>query len=279
MEWKSKLFKSGETVGFKVATDDPNVYRFESADTEFYIANPIKTVNATRPASTDNIAAYRNVVVEIDSMPTQDEQFAFISKNEMPFTIAVSSGNKSVHFIISLAEDLTNSDDYGTLVRMIYAAMGGVPDPKCVNVNRLTRTPGAVRADTGKIQALLEVREPVENDQLYHWLYYGPNRKKVVKFLEEQERRKEARELQKERVAIEGKRLIPNIYQDIIKSGALHPETNSRHDTLVKLGIWLKHNGYDENELADLMYQAEASLAIPAERRDAQGIIRWLYGV
>ena len=279
MEWKNKLFRPSETVGFKAATDDPNVYRFERPETEFYIVNPIKTVNAPRPASADNIAAYRNIVVEIDSMPTQEEQFDFISKNEMPFTIAVSSANKSVHFIMSLTEDLASGEDYGILVRMIYAAMGGVPDPKCVNVNRLTRTPGALRADTGKIQALLEVRESVENGQLYHWLYYGPSRKKVTKFLEEQERRKEERELQKERVEVEGKRAIPNIYRDIITGGALHPETNSRHDSLVKLGIWLKHNGYDENELADLMYQAEASLAIPAERRDAQGIIRWLYGV
>src|SRR4051812_43576848 len=54
-----------------------------------------------------NVSAFRNILVEMDSVPLA-EQWTVIRDCGMPFTTSVYSGGKSIHFVISLSDPCAN---------------------------------------------------------------------------------------------------------------------------------------------------------------------------
>jgi hypothetical protein len=258
------LFQPGESIAYK-ENELAAVSGFANKQTQFFIANPVRNLYAPKPGSLENIAAYRNIVVEFDGIDIK-KQGSLVKKMEMPFAMATFSGNKSNHYIISVSDSFRSLEEYTYYARAIYFVMGGAPDPKCKNANRLTRLPGSTRADNGAEQSLIAMSSPITKSELEDWLIA---QKRFQKFLREEAVEEEQRRLRQQRVSEVGPAPLPRIYLDMVNGGALHPDTNSRHDSLVKFGAWLVHNGYDEAALEDYLFRAADALGL-GERNDAR---------
>lgn len=123
-----------------------------------------------------NCTAYRNFLVELDKLPIP-EQRPYINKIGMPYSAAVFSGNKSIHFLISLDTDLPNENIYRHFSEWILKA-ASMADQDTVNPSRSIRIPGAWR-EPKKKQRLVEFRGPVALKDLVAWLNQHPEAKPI----------------------------------------------------------------------------------------------------
>lgn len=143
----------------------------------FFAINPLHlTKDLERPDSGTgrradcNVSCFRNILIEIDSMPVS-EQMKYIGDLHMPHSTCVYSGGKSMHFIISLSEPCVDIEDYRELV---YRVLAKVPaaDKTTKNPSRLSRAPGAMRGNY--CQNLQYVRSRVSRAELETWLGPAP---------------------------------------------------------------------------------------------------------
>jgi hypothetical protein len=118
-----------------------------------------------------NCTAYRNFLVEMD-YGSIDEQFEYANRIGLPFSAAVFSGNKSLHFLISLEEDLPSENVYRKLSEWTLN-IATAADQNTKNPSRSIRMPGAHR-EPGKLQALIDFRGPVNNFEFVAWLNSHP---------------------------------------------------------------------------------------------------------
>jgi len=117
------------------------------------------------------VTAYRNFLVEMD-YGTPDTQMEYAQSIGLPYSAVVFSGNKSLHFLISLEEDLPNEGVYRKLAEWTLA-IATMADPNTKNPSRSIRIPGAMR-EPGKYQSLVEFRGPTSNRDFVAWLNLYP---------------------------------------------------------------------------------------------------------
>jgi hypothetical protein len=115
--------------------------------------------------------AFRNILVEMDSGPLKS-QLEHIKAMELPYSAAIFSGNKSIHFLISTNEDFPNEDMYRLFSQWILKAIP-MADQKTFNPSRSIRIPGSYR-EPGKKQRLIEFKGPVNMKDLATWLQRHP---------------------------------------------------------------------------------------------------------
>lgn len=118
-----------------------------------------------------NCTAYRNFLVECDYGTTQQQLTYIRDQHKMPYSAAIFSGGKSVHFLISLSADLPTEESWRAISEWILGIVT-LADPMCKNPSRSIRIPGAKRDD--KRQQLLEYRGPVTLSDLHAWLALTP---------------------------------------------------------------------------------------------------------
>lgn len=120
-------------------------------------------VNPLVPSSTRkraNLHKYRNFLIEFDDIPVE-EQLEYVESLGLPYTTAVFSGNKSVHFVIALSTDI--SVEYYIDIQNRLKKCVEKCDKSCLEPARLTRMPGPV-------QTLLASKEKVDIEELEGWL-------------------------------------------------------------------------------------------------------------
>jgi hypothetical protein len=135
----------------------------------------------------ENIVKYRSFLVELDvgSIP---EQLNTIKHLKMPFSAQVFSGNKSVHTVITVDEDLNTESQYRMIAKWIFAIVTSA-DKKCENPSRCIRIPEVYR-EPGKKQRLIRLKERVTHKELFAWLNRWPHlqpKPKVKKIIPEGE--------------------------------------------------------------------------------------------
>lgn len=117
-----------------------------------------------------NVTKFRNILIEMDKVPLE-LQDQLIAEKGVPYSTAVYSGGKSIHYIISLVTPCAGQKEYKRLVERVYRAVGKtLVDIANKNPSRLSRLPGHFRQDTGHIQKLLAVKGRVPNEMLETWL-------------------------------------------------------------------------------------------------------------
>jgi hypothetical protein len=161
------LFDPGEMVCLSQSVYDCEVMPVEvatslSAQFQYFSINPLKEWRSDK-----NCTAFRNFLIEFDTIALADQQ-ALIRSKGVPFTSQVFSGGKSYHSIIAL-KDPVERHHYTRLARWLHAVLP-LADKACQNPSRLSRMAGTVRDGTGKIQDLVELRGRVALDELTHWL-------------------------------------------------------------------------------------------------------------
>lgn len=133
----------------------------------FFAINPM---DQSKTRADSSVIQYRNILIEMDKIPL-DKQEEHIKEIRMPYTTAVFSGSKSIHYIISLESELQDEQEYRALVKRVYKAVGDdIVDQSNKNPSRFSRFPGSFRPTTGKLQQLLFVGPRVPNLSLESWL-------------------------------------------------------------------------------------------------------------
>lgn len=158
------LFNDDEGICFgktKYSTDVIDALDYEAP---FFSINPLKERRLDI-----NVVAYRNLLIEIDSIPLPDQLKIL---KTVPYSTLVYSGGKSYHAIISLEEPLKTREEYDDLVKAVYAKVPEA-DKTAKNPSRFSRAPGYLR-DNGNIQDLIEVRSRVSNNTVYEWARVNP---------------------------------------------------------------------------------------------------------
>lgn len=116
-----------------------------------------------------NVAAYRHVLIESDTLP-KEEQERIYRKYELPITCLVDSAGKSVHALVRI--DAPNEQEYRNRVNYLFRFLEqhGFPvDNANKNPSRLSRMPGATR--NGVTQELLATH--IGKHTWSEWLEYA----------------------------------------------------------------------------------------------------------
>lgn len=143
-----------------------NFDRVESEDLTLVALNPIRGYRQDH-----NCTAYRNFLVEIDHGSLKG-QLEYIQMLGMPYSAIVFSGNKSMHFLISLDEDLANEKEYRLYAEWLLKAVT-MADPNTKNPSRSIRIPGGRRGPE-QLQRLVEFKGKVTLAELSAWLMKHP---------------------------------------------------------------------------------------------------------
>jgi hypothetical protein len=141
------LFEPGELTCFAASPYDTHLSAQPAENSQYFSINPMHTSRADA-----NVTAYRNFLIELDTVPLQ-EQVALVTAR-IPVSSIVFSGNKSYHFIVSLAEPVTSAEEYSRTFRGLLEAVPEA-DKSTKNPSRLSRLPGVFRPDTRLLQELL----------------------------------------------------------------------------------------------------------------------------
>lgn len=120
-----------------------------------------------------NVTAFRSFLFEIDKIPSLREQRKYIEESGVPFSMCVFSGNKSLHYCLTLDEDLPNIETYKLYSKWILRTLP-IADQDTQNPSRAIRFPGPIRPDTGKNQVLVQSKGRVPFDQLRAYLSQFP---------------------------------------------------------------------------------------------------------
>ena len=121
---------------------------------EFEVLNELKDCVNRRDS---NCIQHTRFLFEMDNAPLQ-EQISYLRRNKEYITRCVFSGSKSLHMIIQFTDDFeqTCKDNYKEIWHIINQILfDSKCDNACSNPSRLTRRPGAIRADTAKEQKLV----------------------------------------------------------------------------------------------------------------------------
>ena len=121
---------------------------------EFEVLNELKDC---RNRTDDNCIQHTRFLFEMDST-SLDEQLTYLNRNKEYITRCVYSGSKSLHIVIQFDDDweTTCEDNYKEIWHIINQILfDSKCDIACSNPSRLTRRPGAIRADTKKEQKLV----------------------------------------------------------------------------------------------------------------------------
>jgi hypothetical protein len=133
-----------------------------SLDLTLVAINPI---NGFRLDS--NVTAFRSYLIEMDTGSIKD-QLGTIAHLKMPFSAQVFSGNKSVHTVITLDEDLPDEKTYRNVGDWLFNIMT-LADKNCRNPSRSVRIPGAYR-EPNKKQRLIRLNDRISHKEFFEWL-------------------------------------------------------------------------------------------------------------
>lgn len=147
-------------------------YEFEkinSSDVKLVALNPIKGFREDL-----NCTAFRNFMIEMDYGPLK-EQLEYAKKLEIPYSAVVFSGNKSLHFLISIDTDLPSENVWRMFAEWILN-IATAADPNTKNPSRSLRVPGVER-EPGKKQLMVEYKGQTKLSDLVAWLSKYPDAK------------------------------------------------------------------------------------------------------
>jgi hypothetical protein len=132
---------------------------------------PFISINPLKGSRLDgNVTAHRNFLIEFDQGGlTPEEQMAAVKFHGLPYSTAVWSAGKSVHFVVAM-EHAIDAETWRLWAEALIKAVPGA-DPATKNPSRFTRFPNVPRPDkAGALQVLLDVRGRVEVDVIRQYV-------------------------------------------------------------------------------------------------------------
>lgn len=221
--------------------------------TQWVSANPMKPYTTRRIS---NVSSFRNFVIEFDKN-TKLEQYKLATELGLPYSTCVYSGNKSLHFVISLKEDL-DLKRYRKICKRIKEIIPQA-DEKCLEPSTFTRLPGAIR--NGKVQELLEVRKKISLKEMEDWMAQFPV-KKVKQSIETYKQ-------------VNGE--LKDITKRFLKWGIKKSKNISRHDKLKKMAIDFRLSGFSAEEATSKLVPAYLKHNPDKTEEEVIRMVNWVY--
>lgn len=219
--------KIGESFEIVSQNKDRTIQTISEDEILLVAMNPIKGDRADR-----NCTALRTFLIEIDDGELY-EQKQYIESLGLPKSICIFSGNKSLHFGITLSEDLPNEEFWRDINKWILNIVEKA-DQQTLNPSRSIRFPGNKRNDgKGLQQQLIEVGERIDLDMLFEWLGQYPDKNPRIK---------KAQARAKMRIPSTGSEGFPFWIVDKLKEGV--GRKGNRNSEWFKLIISLVSKGY-----------------------------------
>lgn len=233
----------------------------------------VNSLAANAARSDSSVDCFRNFLIEIDKIPLVD-QATYIEEIKMPWSAAVYSGGKSIHYIISLETPCKTEKEYRELASFLIDDVVTLADKSNKNPSRFTRTPDFIRPDTGRKQEILELRKRVTNEELKAFL--EPYAK--LRHIKKKAARKAARikrvkleNARQEGLVLNALDLINARTKRFLAEGATEGD---RHNELKTAMLDLWHNGASLEEIEVLVAPATALSGIE-NRGDLEGLVNW----
>lgn len=178
--WIDTLFNSGEYTCMGHRFENKTFPVTKIAESHEYVSiNPMKK-GTTRKGV--NVTEFRNFLFEMDKY-NKKEQAALIKRSKLPWSTVVDSGNKSLHFIVALDENLGDRSMYTAYFKAINTVLtkyGADIDEGCKDPGRFTRAPFGVNTKESlvnkkpnihdRVQKVGAVRGRVTQKQIDEWL-------------------------------------------------------------------------------------------------------------
>ena len=169
-EWVNCLFNEDEytCMGSQWENRTFSVKKLYYHDSEYVSINPMKK-GTTRKGV--NVTQFRNFLFEMDEFNKKD-QANIIKTSGLPISAMTDSGNKSIHFILSLEMPLEDRTQYTAWFKCIADTLkkyGAIIDPACKDPGRFTRAPHAIRSSNGAEQKVYKVKGRVTRRQMEDW--------------------------------------------------------------------------------------------------------------
>ena len=124
----------------------------------------------------ENVTSFRSFLVELDDGGIV-EQKRYIEQMNMPYSICIFSGNKSLHYGIVLENDLPDYNTWKYINKWVLNIMQRA-DQQTLNPTRSIRFPNHMRKDDKqRKQALVFCGKRIKNEDLYIWLNKFPEQK------------------------------------------------------------------------------------------------------
>lgn len=147
-------------------------YPFEKVDTDSLLLVALNPIKGWRDDA--SVTAYRSFLIEMDYGPLA-EQLAYADKIGLPYSAVVFSGSKSLHFLITLDQDLPSYEVYYLMAEWTLA-IASAADQNTKNPSRSIRIPGALR-EPGKKQLIVKMKGQTKMADFAAWLAQHPDAK------------------------------------------------------------------------------------------------------
>ena len=139
-----------------------------------------------------DITKFRNFLLEIDEIPGSKEamphreQIDLIwNKYQIPFSTAVNSGNKSIHFIVSLQEPLKGLEEYEFIANWLKKIITEA-DKSVLVPEKLSRLIGGINQKTMREQkGHITKNGRVPNNKFLDWLNLYPHARPLTALAKE----------------------------------------------------------------------------------------------
>lgn len=142
-------------------------------DINLIAVNPIKGFRTD-----SNVTTFRSFMIEIDT-GSLEEQKKYVESSGIPYSACIFSGNKSLHYAITLDEPLPNIDVWRFYNQWLLNVMEKT-DQQIKNPSRSIRFPGNMRKNGRKLmQAMVELKGRVTQEEFFKWLYQHEDKKPV----------------------------------------------------------------------------------------------------
>lgn len=148
----------------KLVSPNPKVdlHTVKTDDLTLLALNPIKGFRNDL-----NVYRHQTFLWECD-VGTIASQWDYFHSLGVPYSAAIFSGNKSIHFLTVLDQPIDAK--LWRLLCLWGLKIGTLFDQNCQNPSRCVRIPGATRLDTGNVQKLLKLGNKVKLDDFMNWL-------------------------------------------------------------------------------------------------------------
>lgn len=177
--------------------DEDGIEGYDYDEGMFFVLHPAIDDDLIRNGDNSK-GEFRNFLVEFDDIGI-DEQLALVDKLHLPYSTAVFSGGKSIHYVISLEEPL-EYDEYLKYFNIIQQLTLCDTANKCKV--RYSRLPTVYR--DGTEQKLLEVNKRIPNDEFFRWINSPTIRK--IRLLNSYEKRMNQQKKSKQKGTSDGSR-------------------------------------------------------------------------
>ena len=132
--------------------------------------NPSNPNTSTR--RNDDVTKFRNFLIEFDDMSIT-EQLSKMENLKIPYSAVTFSGNKSLHFIISLENPLSNIEEYQLISNWIHNIVNelvGNADKSTKPPSFTTRYPNVIHENGIYSQKLLKLNGRLSDEEFFGWI-------------------------------------------------------------------------------------------------------------